>query len=120
MANELSYSISATETKNGVTFSKSFTSLLASVSGDSPISNLQTIGTSDETLDIGDISTVGFIFAKNLDSTNYVQIGYTSGTYFGRLKPGEACGIRLDASVTAVHAKANTGAIKLEYLLFPD
>lgn len=82
----------------------------------------QTIGTSDEVLIVGDVATNGYFYAKNADVTNYLELGYTSGTYFAKLKAGEACVFRLGSGVTvsAIHAKANTGACVLEYFILPD
>lgn len=119
MSQELTASVAATETKNGVSFQKNFT-FQVDVTGNSPASYIQNIGTADETLDLSDVGTLGFICLKNIDDTNYVEIGYTSGTYFAKLKAGEACLFRAGAGLTAIHAKANTAAINLEVLLLPD
>jgi hypothetical protein len=119
MADELSLAISATETKSGVSTEKSFTDNF-DVSGIPFISAIQAIGTSDETLQLGDVASLGWLVMKNTDATNYVEIGYTSGTYFAKLKAGEFCAFRAGAGLTAIHAKANTGAINLEYVLFSD
>jgi hypothetical protein len=119
MSQELTYGVSATENKNGVTFQKTFNGQV-DVSGNSPLSYIQNIGTSDETLDLGDISTIGFVCLRNMDVTNYVEIGHTSGTYALKLKAGEFCLFRAGAAMTAIHAKANTAAINLEVQLLPD
>jgi len=119
MANELSLSGSASETKNGATYSATYTKTVT-VSGDTPVSTVQSIGTSDETLSLGEISSLGYLIAKNLDATNYLEIGYTSGTYAIKLKALEFCIFRVGSGMTAIHAKANTGACLLQYLLLPD
>lgn len=119
MANELTLTISASETKNGATYSASYNGTVT-VSGNTPISNVQSIGTVDESLDLGDISSLGYIIAKNLDATNYLELGHTSGTYEIKLKPGEFCAFRVGSGMTAIHAKANTAACLLQYLLLPD
>lgn len=81
----------------------------------------QTIGTADESVSIGsDISSLGFIQVRNLDGTNYVELGYTSGTYFAKLKAGESCVFRAGSGLTTLHAKANTGACDIEYFVLPD
>jgi len=120
MANELSLSISATQTKNGVTYAKNFSGLLITVTGDTPVSQIASIGTSDETLSLGDISSLGYIVLKNLDATNYIEVGYVSGTYFGKLKAGETCALRAGAGLTAIHVKANTAPCLLDSLIFPN
>jgi hypothetical protein len=78
------------------------------------------VATSDGTLDLGGIGTLGYAVFKNLDVTNYVEIGHTSGTYEIKLKAGEFCCFRIGSGMTALHAKANTGACLLQYLLIPD
>jgi hypothetical protein len=79
---------------------------------------VQTIGTSDETVTLNaDLSALGYIFAVNLDATNYVELGYTSGTYFGMIKAGEACAFRAGSGLSTIHAKANTGACDVEFFV---
>ncbi len=119
MANELSVTASASETKNGATFSATYTKTIT-ITGDTPVSVVQSIGTSDETLALGEIATLGWLIAKNLDATNYLQLGHTSGTYSIKLKAGEFCSFRVGSGMTAIHALANTGACLLQYLLLPD
>jgi hypothetical protein len=119
MSQELSVALQVTESKNTVSYSKNFNATV-DVSGNTPLANIQSIGTSDGTLDIGGIGTLGYLVLKNLDATNYLEIGYTSGTYFAKLKPGESCVFRAGSGLTAIHAKANTAACLLEYLLLPD
>jgi hypothetical protein len=119
MADELSIALSISETKNSVTTARSFTDSF-DVSGTPLISAVQNIGTSDETLSLGDVTSLGYIFLRNVDATNYVEIGYTSGTYFGKLKPSEFAVLRAGAGLTAIHAKANTAAINLDYVVFSD
>lgn len=70
------------------------------------------VGTSEEDLDIGDLgaSTVGYLFMRNLDTTNYVQWGPKSGgamVAVGRLKAGEVACLRVEPSVT-IRWVANT------------
>lgn len=73
-----------------------------------------------EAIPLGDVSTPRWSRFKNLDATNFVQIGVdASGTFvpFVKLKPGEACVLPLAA---APYAQADTGAVNLEYLILPD
>jgi hypothetical protein len=119
MANELSLVASASQTKNGATYAASYTKTV-DVSGNTPVANVQSIGTSDETLALGEISSLGWMIAKNLDATNFIQIGHTSGTYSIKLKAGEFCSFRIGSGMTAIHAIADTGACLLQYLLLPN
>lgn len=73
------------------------------------------VGTSEEDLSLGDISTPGVIGLLNTDTTNYVQIGPKSGGAMVpiiKLKPGEPAFFRLDSGVT-LRAVANAAACKV-------
>lgn len=73
------------------------------------------VGTSEEDLATGDVSTLGVMGLLNTDSTNYVQIGPKSGGAMVaamRLKPGEPNFIRCEPGITWT-AKANTAACKV-------
>src|SRR5262245_53922502 len=73
------------------------------------------VGTSEEDLTTGDIGTLGYIYVKNLDATNYVQWGPKSGgsmVAFGRLKAGESAILRLEPGIT-LRWVANTAAVKV-------
>lgn len=80
--------------------------------------NAQTIGTSDEILAINsDVATAGIGYFRNLDATNYVDVGVHDGggTFiaFARLFPGQAALVPL--ATLAVYAKAHTAAVVLEF-----
>ena len=80
------------------------------------------IGTSEEDLATGDISTMGVLGLINTDSTNYVQIGPKSGGAMVpamRLKPGEPNFIRCEPGVTW-RAVANTAACKVKVWLLEN
>ena len=81
----------------------------------------QNIGTSEEALNLGNIATLGYIYIKNLDETNFVQLRTaTSGTYFCKLKPGEIAVFRFGSGVTAPYAIADTAACDVEYFLISN
>ena len=82
------------------------------------IRNVQEIGTSDESLELGDVTTPGFAVFQNLDDTNYVEIGTGSFTAFLKLKPGEFAMCRL--STAAPTAQADTAAVDLFYIIYSD
>lgn len=77
------------------------------------------VGTSEEDLGIGDISTLGYLYIKNLDSTNFITYGPKSGGVmidFGRLRAGEHAVIRLEPGIT-LRWVADTANVKVEFLL---
>lgn len=77
------------------------------------------VGTTEESISLGDIGTSGFCYIRNLDATNYVQLGFSTGVYGIRLKAGEPCLFRLDPSAT-LYALANTAACKLQVIAVED
>jgi hypothetical protein len=86
------------------------------VTGDSFTHEIQSVGTSEEELAQGaDLGTPGYIFLKNLDSTNYVEVGSTTGVYNLKLLAGEVAIYRHNSAT--VFAKANSSACLVEYLL---
>jgi hypothetical protein len=70
---------------------------------------------------VGEITTVGLAWFRNMDSTNYVEIGYDDSGFkkLIKLKAGEQFGpVRLAQS--APYAQADTAAVDLEYMLIED
>lgn len=80
----------------------------------------QSIGTTEETVGwSSDIGDEGYMFVKNLDATNFVQIGFSTGVYGMRLYPGEFALFRLEPGAT-FYAKADTAAITLQYIVYEN
>lgn len=80
------------------------------------------VGTTAEDLPVGDVSTPGLLILKNLDDTNFVEIGKSVSATFekmGRLKPGDPLVMRVAAGVT-LQLKADTAACNVQYLLLED
>jgi hypothetical protein len=117
MANELNLNASLSFVKNAAQVQRNINSSLT-VTGNSIVQAVQNIGTADETLALGDISTIGYVFFHNLDGTNYIQIGSDGALYPLKLKAGEWALLRWNAA--AIHAKANTAACDLEYIVVSD
>ena len=76
---------------------------------------LQDIGTSWEAIALGNVTTEGYAYFRNLDDTNFVQIGPT-GTAVIKLLPGQMCLFPVDPSLT-VFAQADTAACNLDVLI---
>lgn len=118
MSAELLLQATAKFSKGGASFESNFPSTYFDVAGSAPNKEVQAIGITDETLNLGDISTIGFVFMRNLDATNYITVGSDGTLYPIKLKPGEFFLGRWNAA--AIHAKANTAPCNLEYLILPD
>ena len=77
-----------------------------------PTPGYVTIGTSEESEAFSELSTEGWLLMENLDDTNYVEWGFSTGVYGGRLEAGEAALFRLNPSST-LYLRANTAACKM-------
>jgi hypothetical protein len=125
VANELTVSVSARYSKNGVQLSTDdfgVAGIQIDVSGTEVARFVQLIGTTEEAIaKPSDIATPGFCVLKNLDPTNYVSIQSASGaTACIKLKPGEVALFRFADAATAPYATANTAACRLAVILFED
>jgi len=76
------------------------------------------VGTSAEALDMGDVTTPGRAFFRNLDSTNFVTFGTTLTQHFIRLNAGEGQQIRFAS--TACYGLADTAEVKVQYRILED
>lgn len=112
MANELRLQVYLKYSKNNRIIEES-ESIWVDVAGDNIIRNIQEVGTSEEALQSIDSGTQGYLFIKNLDSTNYVEVGLT-GSYTAKLQAGE---IALFRCAGTVYAKANNDACDVDYIL---
>lgn len=115
MADEIYYASRIILTNGAVSDEYKFDKNLVTQTASGLFKNVWNVGTTEETLTITDISTLGIVYLINLDTTNYVQIGVSTGVYFCRLKPSAsdipAC-FRLEPGVT-LYGKANTSPVKV-------
>ena len=69
-----------------------------------------------------DVSTYGYAFIRNIDATNFVTFGPTSGgamVTFGKLKPGEFAWVRLTPGIT-LRVLADTATCLVQIKLLQD
>lgn len=117
MANSLVASITALGTIDGVQLSINSGSFTVSIAGNPAIRNLVSIPTSDTSISLGGISTIGYVLFHNTDTTNFVTIGSNGSLYPIKLLAGEWAMMRWNAA--AIHVLADTAAVILDYQLFP-
>lgn len=81
------------------------------------------VGTSEEDIDLSEITTLGWCFMRNLDSTNFVEWGKKDGSNnmqaIGRMGPGEPALFRLNQGVT-LRMKADTAACNVQILVWDN
>jgi len=84
--------------------------------GEGEAGGIQNIGTSAENLNVGDVATEGFAVFKNLDATNFVEVGWDASGFQSAFKllAGMIAVVPLNPSRTW-QAKADTAAVELFY-----
>lgn len=76
------------------------------------------IGTSEETVTFTDI-TPGWSVLTNLDGTNFVDLGFSTGVYGLTLPAGAQCVLKFKSGMT-LYAKADTAAVDLQIVSLSD
>lgn len=119
MANELTLTGSIAFAKGSIgTVNLTKSGAQFTVSGTNYARQTVSVGTSAfVALDVGGITTAGYVFVQNNDQTNYVELAAddTSAAACIRLLPNEFAIFRCDTSTLS--AKAHTAACVIEYLL---
>lgn len=118
MANEVTKNtnIQVSKSSAGIQIFRSFADQ-ADMAGNHFNWKIQTVGTSAEAVDIGDIGTVGQVVAFNQDGTNYVELSTASdGTGpLARIPAGKH--VSFYASTNTFYAKAHTASCLVEFLI---
>lgn len=120
MANEISVTSTFSITNNNLSYSssESFNADQSILGG--PSNGTQQIGTSHETIGVTDITSLGWAVFKNLDNTNWIEVGVDVAAAFYpflRLLPGETVVVRLSPAIT-LYAKANSTPSDLQSSVF--
>lgn len=122
MAGELTVSGGMSFNKGGASASRSYQKSVDVAGADYVLVTILVL-TTVTTLDLGSISTLGYLMAKNLDTTNYVDIGYpidssTVGYPF-KMKALESFGPARCKGASAKF-RANTASCRCEVFLVED
>jgi hypothetical protein len=120
-ADELSVSMGWTYNKGGRARTLAATTVKYDIAGAAVIENVQSVSTnaSGDALVLGGVTDPGFGYFKNLDATNYIEVGSfdvnTNFVSFLELKAGEKAIVFL--SVAAPRARSHTAAVRLDYVI---
>tara|TARA_R100000152_G_C6750327_1_gene173956 strand:+ start:280 stop:636 length:357 start_codon:yes stop_codon:yes gene_type:complete len=77
------------------------------------------VGTSETTLTLKtDIGDAGYAIVVNRDSTNYVELGFSTGSYVVKLLAGQVALMPLQSTISAIYLRANTAACDVQYKIF--
>lgn len=116
MANEIDITIRARASKNGATidFEHAYRS---SMTGNELLNATQVIGTTAETLNLGEIASApAFIAIKNLDTANFVEIGGDSGLTVFKLRIPAGKSQIISPTTATLYAKADTASVRVQIL----
>lgn len=92
MANEITVTLSLRASKSPLTVEPTTKTFNADMSGTDYASGTQIIGSSEEAISIGEVTTPGWCYFENLDTTNSIHIRAATGVANGiTLLPGKAC-----------------------------
>lgn len=120
MANEISLTASLQLNKSGVSIGGTVSGLAITQAGTNNIGNVQAVGTSSEALSLVDVTTIGYLFLKNLSTTNFVSIGTinpaVAATCQVTLLPGEATVI--PTRLAAWYGIADTASVDVLVVAF--
>lgn len=113
MANELFTAVKITARKGGANLVVD-SSVSQDMTGSEIVQTTQSIGTSAETVSLGEISGAPKqVLIKNLDVTNFVEIGGDSGLTVFKLKILPGCSNLISPSSATIYAKADTAAVRI-------
>lgn len=106
--------LSVTNTNGTLQISVPVTTTTAA--GTDAIAGTQTIGTSSEQLNLGDLATAAFVVVVNTDATNYVEVDAadTYDKFPQKILPGKA--IVICPQTVTLHARANTAPVAIQLL----
>ena len=121
MANEGSITITLSITKGDYADSRSATERF-DVTGTHSSSGVQTIGTSQEPVEISaDVATLGYGMFRNISTANYIELGVVENSVFrpfAKLQPGHLAALPLGMAYDELYAKADTAACDLEFRVY--
>ena len=116
MANELTISAGLKFVKGNKSVSFGKSGIQLDVAGDDLTWQTQNVGTSEEALNLGDVTTPGYILIYNEDATNYMSV--RSGTGADNLVKVRPNAIALfECEASAPYVIANTAGVRIHYCL---
>ncbi len=114
MANEISISAALSVAKNGASFTARGDKVLDQT-GNYVVNKVQAVGTSAETVDLGDISGMPVaLFLQNLEAAGGANVEIhagSGGTVVGQINPGEPALIMRPVSTPYVRSTSGTAKV---------
>lgn len=120
MANEITVMASLSVSNSGYDDSRNIRRLLVDQENIEGISGVQVVPTNYMQLKKGSVTDNGYVFIRNLDDENFVQIGIEVASAFepfAKLMPGEVILMRASQDL---YVQADTANILIDYLLLGE
>lgn len=119
MANEVTVSASlAYEDSEGSDILLAVSDLLANVSSKKFAWMKQSVGLSEEAINLGEATAPGWAILVNRDETNFINLKVgTGGAIFCKMLAGEFALLRLGSGAQVPYAIADTAACQMEYAI---
>ena len=94
-------------------------SMSVTVTANVNMDNVQTVGITEEAILLGDVSTGGYCYIENLDTTNFISLRQATGAAnFAKIAAGKWNIITISPDATAPFAIADTAACRVRFLRF--
>ena len=126
MANEISISTRLLAKKSFLNVDHNVGTVTADLSGSTSAAGIVSIPTTAGgtalSLDGITTATMGYAFFRNIDATNYIEIGVqVGGTFYAlvKLKAGEVALLRMNQT-NPPYALANTATVVLQFTILAD
>ena len=114
MADEIRISASMSVDNGNLSFSQNYGTKnydQANIGGPTP--GMIEVGTAEESVAFTELTAPGWVTIQNLDTTNFVEWGFSTGVYGGKLMPGDTAGpFRLNTSAN-LFLKSDTAACRV-------
>lgn len=119
MADEISMLMKLNVTKSALKHTFDPSQIRYTMTGSTFYDAVHDIGTAEESVTtFADVGTEGVVVVYNLDTTNYVQVGFATGVYGARLRgAGFPMTFMAEPAVT-LYLKANTAACKVRIIVY--
>lgn len=118
MANEITLAATLQLENGNLKDERKLTRLQATQTTADSAGGSQSIGfAAHEAIALGDVSTAGYVYIRNIDGTNFVEIGVDgAGTFYPcvKLLAGEVALFRAGG---VLYAKADAAAVKIDKLI---
>ena len=122
MSDEITVSTILACTNGDFRFDRRVNAVKVDQAAQGSVGGIQVIGSgAHEAIATGDLTTEGWAIFRNLDDTNFVDVGIDVSSVFKpvfRLKAGEPAIVRV--STDALYAQADTADVNLEYTILED